>query len=1102
MAFGLILLIIQIVLFVVSSFLNKPDVENAKPAGLGDFQVPTASEARAVPILWGTRDIKGPNVIWYGDLKIVKITKRVKSGFSKKKITVGFRYFIGMDLLLCYGLIDRVVRLEVSDRVAFTGSVGPFVDAPSPLVVNAPTLLGGQEMGGGVAGTFDIFGGTPTQDRSSYLINSGPGLGDPLEIPAYVDIAHAVARQIEVGESPNIGAYVFRVSRFPDNLGLTGSNHIVTGTVDDGDANPAEAIFEILTSEVFGLSFDISKIDQASFIAAGNTLATEGLGISLMTDRIQHAKEVLKNILQYIDGVLYEDSDGVFTLKLIRDDFGAVGSLELYDETNVVEVRTFSRGSWSETNNHVNIKYTDRLQDNIETGAMAQDLANFRTTNKENRIDIAMPAAPEKNAARIVAERELLQLSFPLAKVTLDVNRDGQKIRPGDAIRWSWAEYGVTDMVLRVLSVELGELLNGTVTLQCVQDIFRIAETIYGNPDDTGWIPIDTDAIAFVDEIVRAVPRIYHNLTFANIGELDPALGQRIHSMAKRPSGVVATFQQFVDLGLGAGFEGEIGDSDSVTPAGTLSAAYSEGTAVIDVTGFTLNAFQGVENLEALTDGSQVLSGLNLALIEGSQADGSEDEIIAWEGFTDNGDGTVDFTSIHRGLMDTVARSHASGARVFLFFDGQAISDQVYGITQAITVRHQARTTSDVLDISTATSRALTFPDRLRRPHHPANVTVDATRVPQAADETADLDFDWLHRTNDEVVIRDGNVGSPNAQDTEVEYDLEFQHAVTGAVLRTETRVSPAPNWLTFLYTQALLQSDTGEVGDFPLRVLMQARYASGATNNPANLTSLQQSSNRFSTDMGGSVLRSVNLNGTDEFIRTNSATRGFADAFSWEIWVNWNALGNGAETICWFKPNSGNASRIELRVAAATASSVFNIRVWNSGGTIIKDFDFGSIPAASTWTQLGITFDGGVTDDPLIVIQDGADVTSGATKTTDNTGAQTNATGRYAGGVDTGLAAGFLDAALWRWGVWNVALSVAEFAALYNSGTGSGVNPRFDFGNYAGMDENMHLWDFRDTGSPGQDFGNDSPDVTGALIDIFTAGQNVTAADLIADTP
>lgn len=58
------------------SFALMPKPTAPKPAGLGDIQVPTAEEGREIPVLFGTRDIKGPNVVWYGDLRVVPVKKK------------------------------------------------------------------------------------------------------------------------------------------------------------------------------------------------------------------------------------------------------------------------------------------------------------------------------------------------------------------------------------------------------------------------------------------------------------------------------------------------------------------------------------------------------------------------------------------------------------------------------------------------------------------------------------------------------------------------------------------------------------------------------------------------------------------------------------------------------------------------------------------------------------------------------------------------------------------------------------------------------------------------------------------------------------------
>lgn len=74
---------VQIALWIASTIISialAPDPKSRPPAGLGDFQVPSAEVGREIPVLFGTRDIKGPNVTWYGHLR----SKAVKKGGGGK----------------------------------------------------------------------------------------------------------------------------------------------------------------------------------------------------------------------------------------------------------------------------------------------------------------------------------------------------------------------------------------------------------------------------------------------------------------------------------------------------------------------------------------------------------------------------------------------------------------------------------------------------------------------------------------------------------------------------------------------------------------------------------------------------------------------------------------------------------------------------------------------------------------------------------------------------------------------------------------------------------------------------------------------------------
>lgn len=60
----------------VISYATMPKPQTTPPAGLGEIQAPVAEEGIEIPVLFGTRDLNGANVVWYGDLKTVAIKSK------------------------------------------------------------------------------------------------------------------------------------------------------------------------------------------------------------------------------------------------------------------------------------------------------------------------------------------------------------------------------------------------------------------------------------------------------------------------------------------------------------------------------------------------------------------------------------------------------------------------------------------------------------------------------------------------------------------------------------------------------------------------------------------------------------------------------------------------------------------------------------------------------------------------------------------------------------------------------------------------------------------------------------------------------------------
>lgn len=65
--------IVVFVVALVAAFAMMPKPQSQPPAGLGDIKAPTAEEGREIPVLFGTRDVEGPNVVYYGGLRSVAV---------------------------------------------------------------------------------------------------------------------------------------------------------------------------------------------------------------------------------------------------------------------------------------------------------------------------------------------------------------------------------------------------------------------------------------------------------------------------------------------------------------------------------------------------------------------------------------------------------------------------------------------------------------------------------------------------------------------------------------------------------------------------------------------------------------------------------------------------------------------------------------------------------------------------------------------------------------------------------------------------------------------------------------------------------------------
>lgn len=128
---------------------------------------------------------------------------------GSKKQTVGYRYYLGMHMILCHGPIDKINKIMVDDRIAWSG-----VEDGGTIDIQRSDLFGGDEREGGISGLVDIEMGGPSQGQNSYLLSQLGSL-----IPAFRGVVGAVLNRPYLGVNPYLKKWSFNGTRILKTTG-------------------------------------------------------------------------------------------------------------------------------------------------------------------------------------------------------------------------------------------------------------------------------------------------------------------------------------------------------------------------------------------------------------------------------------------------------------------------------------------------------------------------------------------------------------------------------------------------------------------------------------------------------------------------------------------------------------------------------------------------------------------------------------------------------------------------------------------------------------------------------------------------------------------
>lgn len=768
-------LILGAISFIAGELLKgKQKIENARPSGLGDFNFATAVEDRAVPIVWGTVKLSGPNTLWHGDLEQRPITEKVKTSlFSSKRIITGYKNYLGVQFGLCLGPIGSLRRIWVGEKELWSGEV--TADAAT-ITIDAPNFLGGNDLGaGGLKGTLRLNTGSTTQVASSYMTTHQTVDGG---VPALRGTAYLMAEHFYFGDSTSIQPWAFEIRRIPNGLGLSFGDTSLNG---GNDANPMNVLYELITNTKWGLGKNESSIDLANFNTAAETLADEGNGISMILDNARPVNELIREIERQIDGVLYVDlTTNKYRIALARGGY-TVGDLQLLDESNCIGAPSFARGTWEDTVNFMLVRFDNRANDYAGAYAAGNDPSNVRKQARVVADEVQYPGVKDADLANQLAWRDLRAKTFPVARVQVSMNRTAYDVFPGKLYRFSNARLEIEDMPVRVIRCDTGTLTDGSISMFLVEDIFVYDIGVFAPPGATNWTPPDyaVSAIPTEDSLVFEAPKAFIDRDTVNVGVLD-----QIWVGGEKQDLSTISIDVMSEIGSSYSLAGEVGSfAFSGELANALTHAGTQGNITINIDPTDLAVSDMLEEMSTDLSVEDVGAGLaNLVLIDNEffvfrQAAVSSGELVLSNGF--------------RGVLDSTQAAHSAGTKVWILVGN--LLTRTFESGSSYNLKLLPRSAEEVLVAGSAPVIAVSMNDRARRPYPAVGLTVNgSTFVTSTADFDAGSGIDgrgitvgWIRRdfrtTNEaDAVSNESTLPTDFPSANSTEYAVEVRNDPNG----------------------------------------------------------------------------------------------------------------------------------------------------------------------------------------------------------------------------------------------------------------------------------------------------------------------------------
>lgn len=677
---------------------------------------------------------------------------------GKKKITIGYKYHMGIHMGIGRGPVDELVEITADSKEVFKGSVKTSTNVR----INKPGLFGGDKTEGGIDGRLWVMMGEPTQQTPSLLRSM---LRE--HVPAFRGIATLFYDGQVSAMSPYIKAWKLRVRRavkgwHGDNPWYPSKAKIELAEGEIHAMNPAHIIYQALTDPNWGGGIASSRIHDASFKAVADTLYSEGFGLCIRWSRQESVSNFIQRVIDHIGGGFYQSRfDGLFYLKLLRNDYDPA-ALPVFDEdSGLLSIEEDESSATSGGVNELVVRWVDPLESGKARSWRERNLAAIQSDGQIISSTLDYSGLPTEDLAGRVAVRELAVRSSSLKRFKLKLDRRGWQLEPGTPFRIRSTRRGINNMVLRAGRIEDGTLDKGDITITAVQDVFGMPANSMTSVQPPLWTPPDRTPKPIIHSVL--FERTWRDLAMttdeANL-DITPATVSYLAAVAQEPNTMQRDYSLEVRIGTAAWEQRD-------------EAAFCYTAKALHPLTRTTTTIEIDAELEALSE------------VEIGSAAMINNELVRIDAID-----TVAMTlTIGRGCVDTLPQTHPANSTVWFVDDNAALSDSEYTPGTTLQVRMLSRTNEGQLDPAQAPITSIQMQQRQARPYPPGQVRVNTQAAPSSVE--GDIELTWSHRDRllqaDQLI--DHTVGSIGPEPGTT-YTARLLRASNNSVLTTQTGIT------------------------------------------------------------------------------------------------------------------------------------------------------------------------------------------------------------------------------------------------------------------------------------------------------------------------